>query len=274
MTRRTPQPSRRAFRALALASALVALGVMSGCDPEAPAPDGETVRLLLDDAPPPAGPPTTFANSGSGTVTVSVATRDGGALESLPSGGADRDIRLPAHDPTEPAPRAVIRVVDEAGADDLDPGTEPFEFGADFLLDAVSQGGSGTIDNGNNLLQRGLWNNVSQYKIQLDGGRPSCRVKGAAGAVAVSSPAVEPDRWYRVRCRRNASTVTIEVTSWDADGVPTTISRSNTGASGSMTPSDQSVPLSAGGKLNANGEVAGSSDQFNGMIDNVGLRLG
>ncbi|HXH57210.1 LamG domain-containing protein, partial [Iamia sp.] len=149
-----------------------------------------------------------------------------------------------------------------------------FEFGADVVLDATSESGAvGSTDNGDNLVQRGLFDDLSQYKLQLDARRPSCRVKGSVGAVFVTaSMSVQPGRWYRVRCVRDGSTVSIAVTTWADDGTPTVVTRSATGPTGDMAPSRPTVPLSIGGKLSASGESVTSTDQLNGVVDNVVLR--
>lgn len=58
------------------------------------------------------------------------------------------------------------------------------------------------------------------------------------------------------------------------DGTPTVVSRSATGPTGDMAPSRPTVPLSVGGKLSAHGEPVTSTDQLNGLVDNVILRTG
>lgn len=293
-------PSRRRGVGLVggvAAVAALATVALSACEPEpAPPPPTTTttatsttttrpptagtdlIRLSFDEAPPAGGTYTSFTNRGSAAVAISVASRHGGTL----GAGAGRDgaggngaVRFPAHSAATDAPRAVIRVVPE-GQEVLDPGAGRFEFGADVVLDATSESGAvDSTDNGDNLVQRGLFDDVSQYKVQLDARRPSCRVKGTAGAVFVTAPVTaEPGRWYRVRCVRDGSTVSIAVTTWADDGTPTVVSRSATGPTGDMAPSRPTVPLSVGGKLSAHGEPVTSTDQLNGLVDNVILRTG
>jgi hypothetical protein len=119
-----------------------------------------------------------------------VAARHGGTLgegAGRDGAGSNRAVRFPAHSAATDAPRAVVRVVPE-GPDALDPGTGRFESGADVVLDATSESGAvGSTDNGDNLVQRGLFDDLSQYKVQLDARRPSCRVKGSAGTVFVTA---------------------------------------------------------------------------------------
>ena len=206
---------------------------------------------------------TAQANDGRTPLTVRTVARNGGRIASTtgPSGGA---VRLPAYQASN-APVAVLAVTDTDGTDDLAPGTARFTFGADFALDAKSQGSR--TDNGNNLVQRGLYDHRMQFKLEVDGNRPLCRVKGSGGAVSVkSSRTVTPGVWHRAVCERSGSRVTLTVTRL-SDGVKWASSRS--GATGSLQPSSRSVPVSVGGKLDATGSLARSADQFNGTVDNA-----
>jgi hypothetical protein len=150
--------------------------------------------------------------------------------------------------------------------DPLSPGDADFELGADFALDATNQGVS--ADNGNNLVQRGFFNQVAQYKLQVDGGHVSCRVRGAAGAATVKSRlAVTAGRWYSASCARVGSTVTLRVQTKDGSTSATT---SVSQATGSVQMASATVPLTIGGKVTASGHlVVDNSDQFNGRVDNV-----
>lgn len=266
---RRPIPTWRRCGALALS--LAALAGVAACE----VPDDQhQVRLRLDDAPPAGGAYATFANTGSAAVTVDVATRNAGTLVEGPGqGGSPRSVRFPDHDPATTSPRAVIRVVgNDPGGDPLNPGTGTFSFGADVRIDALNAA-PGTQDDGNNVIQRGLFGS-SQYKIQVDGARASCRIGGADGAVLVHNDVtIEPDVWYRLLCTREGDEVTIAVTSWNAAGEATTVSKTAVGATGDLTPAVPTVPLSVGGKLNDNGTVTGATDLFNGWIDNPRLRF-
>jgi hypothetical protein len=138
---------------------------------------------------------------------------------------------------------------------------------------ATASHASGSTDNGDNVVQRGLYGNRSQYKIQVDGRRPSCRVKGSSGAVMVTSTvALSSGTWYRLICTRSGSTVSLQVTRYTSTGsVASTTMSSASGATGTVRAPSWSQPISAGGKLNARGEVARDSDQFNGRLDNIVL---
>jgi hypothetical protein len=235
------------------------------------------LALRIQQAAPPAGY-STFANSGSAALGITVVRDDGGALtDGNPRVHPvrDRAIRYPRHTSEVNAPHAVVQVVDRRGDDDLNPGSRAFRFGADFVLDKVSEdAGAGGRDNGDNLLQRGLFGQRAQYKVQLDHRVPSCRVKGSLGAVSVSSSVrrVRPGVWYRVRCVRVGSQLSIVLTAWSSSGQAKTRD-SATGPIGAVSPRP-SVPVSIGGKLAKRGVIDDASDQFNGRIDNVTVRIG
>lgn len=213
-------------------------------------------------------------NGGSAAVEVAVATADGGLIvrEPGPQGGA---VRLPAAEESSESrpPTAAIVVTPAPGSGALSPGATDFEFGADFRLDHVS-GTSGT-DDGDNLVQRGLFTDPSQLKLQVDHGYVACRVAGPAGEVVVrSSTAVERDWWHRVSCARRGNVVELTVaraieqdgsTGWT--GQPERFS--GLGPTGTLV-FDPRTPLAIGAKVSVElAVVTSSSDQLNGAIDHV-----
>lgn len=237
----------------------------------------EPLRLLFEQRPPPSGEYRHFVNSGSRRLRTSVASLDSGFLTDAPSrrgSRGQRALKTPGHKAGPDAPRAIIRVRDLRGADALNPAGKDFTFGADFRLNKVSAHSfASSTDNGDNLIQRGLYDQSTQYKVQLDHRVAWCRVKGSRGAVEVASPVtIHSGRWYRVRCARDGATVRISVTSW-RDGTSHQVVRSRAGTIGDLTPRKRSTPLSVGGKLTSGGNVVNNADQFNGRIDNVMLRI-
>jgi hypothetical protein len=225
---------------------------------------GPELSLNFDGADP-------MTSLGGASLTVQPVTANGGAVTSVPGrDGVGGAVQLPAYAASN-ARYAALRVTDATGADDLNPTTATFSFGADFTLDAPSQGTSNK-DNGNNLMQRGLYASPSQYKLQVDGGRPSCRIKGTGGVVMASSTRlVVPGEWYHAMCTRSGTTVTLVVTHL-SDGVSYTYRK--TGNPGSVRFLTQSLPLSVGAKLSSTGQILTSdSDQFNGDVDNVSLDI-
>jgi len=208
-----------------------------------------------------------FAVGGDTTVAISVASLSGGRAKVVagPDSALPRAVQFPSYVRSGTYPRAVVRLAPTSGAA-LSPGTSTFEYGAVFRLDASSSGRS--IDNGNNLFQRGLYADRAQLKLQIDHGYPSCLVKGSAGRVyARSNMKVTPDTWYRATCSRVGSRLTVAVTRHG--GSFTTVSKSVGGSTGTLT-FGSSVRASIGGKLTSSGAIVSSStDQFNGAVARV-----
>lgn len=209
-------------------------------------------------------------SSGSASVSTEIASANGGTVTGVRHQGAGRAARFEPFDGEAPAKLAAVVVTPDGGKDPFAPGSSGFTFGAAFRIDAKSQGSK--VDNGNNLAQRGLYQDDAQYKLQVDDNRLSCRVKGAAGSILVrADEVVKPRRWHRARCTRKGSTVTLVFVERTSDG-RTKHRWSRSGTIGKLA-FDSRPPLSIGGKVNGNGKlVATSSDQFNGRIDNVFFR--
>lgn len=219
---------------------------------------------------------TNVDNTGTAPVSGSVVTTNGGQAVSEASRGDQLNgVRLPAFDPKVTGPRAVIAVVTSNTTEVLSPGKRAFSWGADFKLDAVSTSKeTGSTDNGDNLVQRGLAGSHRQFKLELDKRQAACRVEASAGSLRVQIPVtVDPSSWYRATCSRMLNKVTATLVRYDADGnVTDSWSRSATRSSGlgTLVWSNPEVPLSVGGKLTNDGRVvAKASDQFNGVVDNV-----
>ncbi|MGB5951854.1 MAG: hypothetical protein WBG57_04970, partial [Ornithinimicrobium sp.] len=152
--------------------------------------------------------------------------------------------------------------------DALAPGTSDFEFGAEFRRDDISTGDP--TDNGDNLVQRGLFGNGAQYKIDIDKQSPSCRVEGADGVLQVRGSAlVAANTWYSARCSRIGTEVELTVMEYvDSRWVQHSVDKQS-GATGKISWEDSELPFSVGGKLTRVGDVVGrASDQFNGAIAN------
>jgi hypothetical protein len=249
---------RLAVSALALALAVLAVPAPGTATA---ATNGRELDLTFDNA-------TMDRQSGAATVTVRTLTHKGGVVKRV-SGYESQAARFPAFAQSSNPPLAILTVVDRTGADDLQPVDQKFRFGADFSLDAKSQ--TSPVDNGNNLIQRGLYDAPMQYKLEMDGNRPRCRVKGDAGAVLVKAGmTVQPKTWYRATCLRSGSTVTLTIERRD-DGKTWTFHRS--GRIGALRIS-RSVPLTVGGKAKSPTRInTKASDEFNGKVDNAFLNL-
>lgn len=207
-------------------------------------------------------PPT---NTGSLDATVKVSTAGGGAIQAGPDSDGAASGDYPAWDGTSPFQRAAVTVLSNQGGDPLSPGTRDFEFGASFTLDTKSTGGH--QDNGDNLMQRGLYADKGQYKLQVDGGKVSCRVKGSSHAqILRSSTSVKRNAWYSTSCARDDGKLVLKMTR--PDGSVETKSVRFT--AGNVVMKSPSIRLAVGAKVEASGAVmAGGADQFNGLIDDA-----
>jgi hypothetical protein len=173
-------------------------------------------------------------------------------------------------------PRAVLRIM--ARRDNpLSPGVKDFGFGADVQMDAgpTASKRAGSTDNGDNVVQRGLFDGVGQYKLQVDDRVPSCRVRGAAGSVLVRADVrLVPRVWYHLSCKRSGRQITLMTAKYAWGGkAPVWRRWVGSGPTGSVR-APARVPLSVGGKLTDVGGLAEQVDQFNGRIDNVVLAIG
>lgn len=232
-----------------------------------PALDDPTVLITFEDEPR-GKAVSAFEQRGSLDERARALTTNGGrvTVEEGPEGG---HARLPAFDRSPSGARAVIVLEPEEGDESLDPGDGDFRFGAKFALDRVSEGHGG--DNGNNLVQRGLAADATQYKLQVERGKASCRVAGSGGEVVVKSrSSVQPDTWYTLTCTRQGDELSLKVEA--ADGTVDEVSAN--GDMGSVV-AEPGTPLVVGGKVDGAGRVlTGNSDQFNGAVDDVFVALG
>lgn len=217
---------------------------------------------------------TAVVNDGAGDTDQAVVTSaDGAAVAGWSRVGTGMAVRFPAYDGAVDAARAVVSVTNAGSADELEPRAKDFWFGADAKLDATSTGSA--YDNGNNLVQRGLAGDRAQYKLQVDGDRFSCRVKGDDGVLMLtSSLTVATATWYHVVCRRlvdaKGDHLVLIVARIKANGELGTVSKdvSKVRRVGALSFA-KATPFSIGGKLVDASTIAEASDQWNGMVDNA-----
>jgi hypothetical protein len=218
----------------------------------------------------------TVANSGTAATRQRIVVAGGGYLVGRWSRTGRLAADYPAFNGSRSAPRAVVAVSNAGLDDELDPGAARFMFGADVRRDAVSKGT--WADNGNNVIQRGLFTDAAQYKIQIDDGHASCRVKGNRGVLRVESTVVMgAHTWYRLTCARRiwarGEHLELTVAPINADGTPGTAVTSSSAVHPVGTTSfSRATPLSVGGKLIPGPAIDPASDQFNGWIDNAFFR--
>ncbi len=257
----------------------VAFGCLLGvtaCSPaevEPPDPGGPSTQSMVDVEPQllidfngvDLAAPRFRARTGQQVTVVGV---EGGGIERAPGRATGSAARFPSGAEAEQGALAALSVTDEERR--LVPGGDDFMLGADVKL--TEEPHRTPRDDGDNILQRGLFGSGGQYKLQLDDGRPSCRVQGDAGEALVKLPKrLKPDRWYRIRCERTAQRVTIfaarlpvdEDTTWDSATTWAITGEVNTVA-----------PISIGAKVNIREElVQPAPDQFNGILDNVTVKI-
>jgi hypothetical protein len=206
---------------------------------------------------------TTVANR----VSVRSLEAGGGQIIQVPSGNGTSALRFPSYSPQGQAPRLVL-VINPVGATDLlNPEAKDFSFGADIRLNEVSSGKGD--DNGDNVLQRGLFADANQYKLQVDKRVPSCTVKSGKTELFVKFDKGLDEGWFRVRCAYEAKSLTLSVSRMLTDRVEELGNKTESKSLGPVGFSAH-TPATIGGKLGSSGElVLNQSDQFNGELDNV-----
>ena len=261
---------------VATAAAVLAL---AGCAVEAssvpvptrvpePTPTQDLLLDLEDRAAPVGAVIPSVTNAAVSPIRSRVVTAAGGRIRREQGAEGGYAIRFPAFSSQQPSPLAVLLVHAE-GEDFLAPGERDFTIGLDFMLDRESAGGE--VDDGDNLVQRGLYADREQFKLQVDAGILSCRIRGPAGeALAKSEHAVPPERWHRVSCTRSGDQVRMSVQRLTPGGWGAAEVVDVEAPTGALRFRESRAPLAIGGKVTATGAVVPSSpDQFNGVIDNV-----
>lgn len=264
---------RRLVVATAIAGALLAGGVGCATGSSVAASDTaqDTEELLVsivgevsEDVPLSAAQ---IEASGPGEPEIELVSANGGQVRTERGYDGGLVLAFPAHQASRRPPIAIL-ALSSRDWDWLQPRDDQLTFGADLTVDAVSDGTA--RDNGDNVIQRGLFGAAAQFKLQVDHRRPSCLVRGDAGMVlAKSSVTLEPGSWYRVTCRRAGEEVEVMVSRLGHEGpVDTEVDRDR-GEIGSVTfPSD--TFLSIGGKLGPHGgPVLDAVDQYDGSLSQV-----
>lgn len=238
----------------------------TGLDSDSP----ERAVLLRFDGVTPGAPVNKIENTGALPVYTRVVSWNDGKLTGVES-PFGQGVRTPEFTTTRPE-FAIIAVFNQGVKDLLSPGEENFSFGADFAIDQITTGD--IIDNGDNLVARGLFESAAQYKLQVDNGQLSCRVAGLRGEVFMKSPVkLKAQQWYRTRCTRIDDTVTLEIAPLGDREVGEWTKTTKTGPIGEVLMAGP-VPLAVGGKLSPDGRMfPTTTDQFNGKLDRVVYRL-
>ncbi|MGK5442944.1 LamG-like jellyroll fold domain-containing protein [Micromonospora sp. URMC 105] len=169
---------------------------------------------------------------------------------SRPNGtGASPAIAFPA------SGSAVIQVPNAAN---LNPGTQ------DFTISALVKVTSAQVTSGANLVQKGVHADPAQWKLQLDGGKPGCRIAGtgadgAASLLLTAETSIADQGWKFVQCKRRGDVLTLLVGTETVD--------TDTGAS---------MDITSTAKVNIGARGAGltNNDQFRGELDNAVFSIG
>lgn len=216
----------------------------------------------------------------SSRLDARVLTRDGGTAIVRPS-SASRDgraVELPAYRLLRASgtPLAVVRVKNTTQEDALAIGTRDFSWSADFRLDR--QLGADAED-GDNLVQRGLWGDAAQWKLSVDGRRAQCQLGFGSRHLATPTVWIPDDGWYRATCSRRASgtgtaRLTLLVRRWDGSQFAWAAQASSGGNAWGSLDFARWTPVSIGGKLTDGWTIHPRPDQFNGQIDRVRLWVG
>ena len=216
---------------------------------------------------------THVAQLGSAPVTITWARISDGRATPIAGPQGTQGLDMPAFTTEAVYPRAGLVVRNAADHDSFSPGTADFMWGADFQLDAVSTAPSGP-DNGDNLLQRGLWGQSAEFKAEADLRRASCAVHGTEGTLVVRAKmAAEAGTWYRMRCFRGPGGLTVTVRELGPSGWGPETEAHVSGPVGAVT-YPPSMPIAIGAKIAPNGElIRSATDQFNGWIANPVIRI-
>jgi Laminin G domain len=188
-------------------------------------------------------------------------TDRGGDLTVIDHPGQGKAVHFPAPCTLTPTITCPLALIQTTRADDLNPGTQNFSYGADVLMKSTeTQPHASIMQKGPEMSPGGEW------KLQIEAtGRPSCVIFGkdsprnayrAAAAVSVAD-----DSWHKVQCVKTATVLSIYVDS---------ISQRHVNLPAGLAIENGS-PMSVGG-LHADQVI--NSNQFFGALDNVYFDLG
>jgi hypothetical protein len=247
-----PAASAPAVSAPAVSAPAVSAPAVSGAV-AAPAAGPVTVaRYTFDGGASAAG--RVAENSGRG-LPLTVRAAGGGAIRFL-AAKTGRYAAFPARCATgKTCQQALLEAASDA---DLNPGTQPFRWGASVSVTKAQVAGSA------NVMQKGIATTDSQWKMQIGAthGRAQCVVIGRGSAKAYivrSTVAVVDGTWHRIECQRSGAVLNVSVDGVNRGqiAVPATLSITN------------ALPLRIGGpNFNTN------SDMYHGYLDDVYATLG
>lgn len=211
--------------------------------------------------------PARVADSSGNGLHGNILTGSGGAVTSVAEPDGNRILRFPAGScPAAPCPQAIIRPASTVTLVPGDDGEGRFVFGADIRLTEPPPAAAGM-----NVFQFGAAGaGVSQWKLQVDSGRPSCRWSDGTNFVLLPAGAADftlaVGRWYRVTCVR-LSPVLFQIRVHDpVTGKQVLPPARQTGPLANILPSGAVV---IGGKRISATQTDADTDQFHGDLDTV-----
>ncbi|GAA4588274.1 hypothetical protein GCM10023107_08830 [Actinoplanes octamycinicus] len=212
--------------------------------------------------------PSHVADSSGNGLHGAILGGGGGFVTSVTEAGGNRILRFPGGSctTTTPCPQAIIRPASSVTLVPGGDGEGRFVYGADIRLNETP-----SPDAGMNVFQFGAAGaGVTQWKLQVDYGRPSCRWSDGTNFVLL--PAGPEDfgmtvgRWYRVTCVR-LSPVLFQIRVHDpATGRQLVPPAQRTGPLADILPSGAVV---IGGKRINPNQTDVDTDQFHGDLDNI-----
>ncbi|MEZ5095765.1 MAG: LamG domain-containing protein [Nocardioides sp.] len=269
------------------ATVLLAVGLLlatfaTGCEPgepepppmsdspagQEPWPDND-LDLVIDVRDEGEGKDPSFAvNPPTAHVTISTLGR--GELRAVAGPAGTTAVAFPSVEQSSQGNIAALHAVIDKFSTVFSPDAEDFQFGADVYFSEPPRRATG--DDGDNLIQRGLFGEKGQIKLQVDNGVPSCRIAGDQGEALIKGTRLAVGQWYRLRCQRDDDRVSLYVGRIRADGEVTRWALTSTTQPTGLIEfvGNRPAPVSIGGKLNPVGEVvADAPDQFNGALAHI-----
>lgn len=143
-------------------------------------------------------------------------------------------------------------ILEGTPGDLLNPGFRNFSYGASVKLTRAQ------VRRGANLVQKGFANSGTQFKLQIDNGKPSCVLAGQWIHRAQSSRSIDDGSWHDLSCERTWSMLILRV-----DGVR--VARASVPAGLGIA---NRHPLRIGGK-----NLSDRNDQYVGLLDSVYITM-
>jgi hypothetical protein len=208
--------------------------------------------------------PQTVADSSWHNLDGAIETGGGGSVTSVVGSRRARFLRFPGGScAVAPCPQAIVRPASGTTLVPDDNGAGTFSFGADIRLAEPPSTVAGM-----NVFQYGAAGaGLSQWKLQVDSGRPSCRWSdGTAVVLLPVELALAPGTWYRVRCTRLGPSLFETRVSDPRNDRPVVPPARQVLAMGPILPAGS--PVIAGKRINA-AQSDVDTDQFHGDLDDI-----